>query len=240
MDEPNSYFRFPWEAFPDVWLHADEHVVKTHVSYTAAKAGDLDSALSLVKQWASEGVVHQLATEFDRHEPILVSAHAVEKMGVNAIPQALADSLGQQLGWQVDSGIIQTNVVAHTGADGFTRMARQAEFSGDVVAGRNYLMVDDFVGQGETLENLRGMLIEAGGFVIGATALTGKPYSVKFTPDEESLKQLRNKHGNELEYWWTERFGFGYECLTSSEARYLLRTPTVDRIRDRIAAAVEG
>jgi hypothetical protein len=36
-----------------------------------------------------------------------------------------------------------------------------------------------------------------------------------------------------------DRFGFGYDCLTSSEARYLIRTPSADRIRDRIIAAVE-
>jgi len=32
---------------------------------------------------------------------------------------------------------------------------------------------------------------------------------------------LRDKHGRDLEDWWRERFGFGFECLTRSEARYL-------------------
>ena len=82
--------------------------------------------------------VGQLALAFGEQKPILVSAHAVEGAGVNAIPEALADMLAQQLGWPTDSGIIQTNIVAHTGADGFSRLARQAAFDGEVSAGNCY------------------------------------------------------------------------------------------------------
>ena len=232
--------RYPWNGFPAVWLHADELVVKKHPDYAAAKAGDLDSAFSLVEALASEEVIHGLAKVFSAHQPILASAHAIEKEGVNAIPEALADHLGHRLGWPVDSEIVQTNVVGHTGADGFTRMARQAEFGGEVIEGRIYFLVDDFVGQGGTLANMRGFLIKGGGIVAGATVLTGKSYSANLTPEEGLLKQLREKHGNELENWWHDRFGFGCDCLTNSEGRYLLRTPAFERIRDRIAAAVKG
>ena len=38
-------------------------------------------------------------------------------------------------------------------------------------------MVDDFIGQGGTLANLRGWIEEHGGKVVAAVALTGKPYS---------------------------------------------------------------
>ena len=76
--------------------------------------------------------------------------------------------------------------------------------------------------------------------MLGATTLTGKPYSAKLALEGGCLSQLREKHGHELESWWNERFGFGYECLTNSEGNYLLRSPDADRIRDRIAAAVEG
>lgn len=232
--------RYPWDGFPDVWLHAEERAVKMHPDYAAAKAGNLDSAFSLVEALTSEEVILHLAKAFGAHQPILASAHAIERYGVNAIPEALADHLGHRLGWHVDSEIVQTNVVGHTGADGFTRMARQAEFGGNVKKGSVYCLVDDFVGQGGTLANMRGFLIAGGGFVVGATVLTGKSYSSNLMPEEKLLKELREKHGNELENWWNERFGFGYDCLTNSEGRYLLRTPSFDRIRDRIAAAVES
>ena len=128
--------RFPWDGFPPVWLHAEELEVKKHPDYAAAKAGNLDSAFSLVEALTSEEVIDHLAKVFGAHRPILASAHAIERDGVNAIPEALADHLGHRLGWPVDSEIVQTNVVGHTGADGFTRMARQAEFGGEVKKGR--------------------------------------------------------------------------------------------------------
>ena len=231
--------RFPWDGFPAVWLHAEELEVKKHPDYAAAKAGNLDSAFSLVEALTSEEVIDHLAKVFSAHRPILTSVHAIERDGVNAIPEALADHLGHRLGWPVDSEIVQTNVVGHTGADGFTRMARQAEFGGEVKEGRIYCLVDDFVGQGGTLAIMRGFLLKGGGLVAGATVLTGKSYSANLMSTEGLLQQLREKHGNELENWWNNRFGFGYDCLTNSEGRYLLRTPTVNRIRDRIAAAVE-
>lgn len=56
--------------------------------------------------------------------------------------------MGSKLHWLVESSIVQTNVVAHTGANGFSRLARQAEFDGSVSKHACYVLVDDFVGQG--------------------------------------------------------------------------------------------
>ena len=43
--------------------------------------------------------------------------------------------------------------------------------------------------------------------------------------------------GPVLEQWWHEQFGHTFDCLTHSEARCLARSPDVDTVRDRIAAA---
>ena len=75
--------------------------------------------------------------------------------------------------------------------------------------------------------------------VIGASVLTGKPFSANLSLTTETLQRLQTKHGNELEIWWRATFNFGYECLTESEARYLVNTPTIDRIRNQIAAAFQ-
>jgi len=56
----------------------------------------------------------------------------------------------------------------------------------------------------------------------------------------EMPEALRSKHGKKLEEWWYQRFGFGFDRLTESEARYLLRTPDADRVRSKIIAAVES
>ena len=234
-----SLQRHLWRNFPPVWIHSPEKSVKSHPHYAAGKAGDSDSAYQLVKDCLSLEVMDSIHTAFELRKPVIASAHAIERDGVNAIPEVLADFLGMHLGWQVDSSIVQSNIVAHTGADGFSRLARQARFEGSVELGEAYFLVDDFIGQGGTLANLRSFLISKGADVIGASVLTGKPFSANLRLTAETLELLRTKHGNELEIWWRTTFDFGYECLTESEARYLVHTPTIDRIRDRIAAALQ-
>lgn len=86
--------------------------------------------------------------------------------------------------------MVQANVVNHTGADGFTRLARQAVFTGTVLAGASYFIVDDFIGQGGTMANLRGDIEQHGAKVIGATALTGKPFSAKLALNLDLLEAL--------------------------------------------------
>lgn len=226
--------RADWGNFPDVVIHAPELNVKKHPDYAAAKSGDADAAYKLVKDSLSPAAIKAIQDQLNGRKPILTSAHALERTGVNAIPEAMADVLGAHLRLPVDSSIVQTNVVGHTGAGGFARIARQAAFDGDVLSGAEYYLVDDFIGQGGTLANLKGHIESKGGIVLGATALTGKPYSAKLKPSQEQLLALRGKHGEELERWWVNRFGYSFDRLTQSEARYLERTPDTHTIRDRI------
>lgn len=232
--------RFPWSEFPDVLIHADESWVKGHPLYAHAKTGDAVAADLLVSGTINPTQVAALATLFAGHHPVLVSAHAYERGGVNAIPEAFADALAARLGWEVDGDVVQVNVVSHTGADGFSRLARQPEFDGPIQPGAEYVMVDDFVGMGGTLANLRGHIESHGSQVLAAVALTGKPHSAKLQLTPERLNELRNKHGAELEHWWQERFGHAFDALTESEARYLVRTPDAGTVRDRIAAAEQA
>ena len=237
MSVTTKPLRTPWGNFPDVLIHASESAVKQHPAYKAAKAGDDDAASDLVFDTFNLVKTLELEKLIGGRTPTLVSAHAFEREGVNAIPEVFADQLGKVLGWPVDTNVVQVNVVAHTGANGFWRLAMQAEFEGTVVSGREYVLVDDFVGMGGTLANLKGHIESSGGKVLAAVSLTGKPHSSKLALSPERLQELRVKHGAELENWWIEHFAHGFDALTESEARYLTRTETVDTIRDRIAEA---
>jgi hypothetical protein len=68
-----------------------------------------------------------------------------------------------------------------------------------------------------------------------ATTLTGDAYSAKLSLSTQTLA-LRAKH-EQLEDWFRKTFGYGFEQLTESEARYLTRAEDADTIRNRIAAA---
>ena len=232
--------RVAWRDFPDAVLLAEETGTRRHPAYAAAKAGDAEAATNLVCALVNEaGIasVHRLLSRVEAARPRLASAHAYEREGVNAIPTALAKLLSERLGIPFDISVVQTNVVGHTGAGGYGRLARQAAFGGGIGKGGEYVMVDDFIGQGGTLANLRGWIEKQGGTIVGAVALTGKPYSAKLNPSEGQLHELRQKHGPDFEKWWREHFGHAFDCLTQSEARYLARSPDADTIRDRLAAA---
>ena len=82
-----------------------------------------------------------------------------------------------------------------------------------------------------------GYIARNGGIVRGAITLTGRPYSAKLALQSETLGELRAKHGHEIEEWWRENSGYGFECLTESEARYLIRAEDADTIRAKLSAA---
>jgi hypothetical protein len=229
--------RVPLYGFPDVVLHADESSVKRHPQYKAAKSGDITAADLLVAELACEDRVGEIGAFLEGQTVELVPIHALESAGVNEIPAALAKRVSAWSGLPINDSIVQTNTVAHTGASGFQRLANQALFAGEVKPQQRYLVVDDFVGQGGTLANLIGFIASGGGHVVAATVLTGKPYSAKLAPDEAAIQALREKHGQDFEDWWRQTFGFGYDSLTRSEARYLENSPDAHTIRDRLVAA---
>lgn len=228
--------RSEWSDFPDVVIHYDESLVKKNQLYASAKAGDADAAEGLVLQTMSDAALDQLGEIIGTVKPCLLAVHALETEGMNAIPRVLAQVLSVKLGLPVARDIIQINRVTHTGASGYHRLAFPPLFDGDVQQ-IEYLLVDDFVGQGGTLANLKGFVENNGARVIGATALTGKAYSAKLRLSEETLRRLREKHGTELEKWWAATFGYGFERLTESEARYLFRADNADVISERVIAA---
>jgi hypothetical protein len=71
-----------------------------------------------------------------------------------------------------------------------------------------------------------------------AAALTGHPGAASINITSKMLRKLQEKHGNELDIWWKEQFGFGIESLTQGEAGHLAKAPTLDAIRDSIVGWV--
>lgn len=136
MLDKAEFYRFPWDDFPCCIIHAKESAVRGHERYRAAKTGDSDAAFDLVRLFLNPACIRAIQELGDRtsgESVTFVSAHALEREGVNAIPEAMAEMLSQRLGWKVEHEIVQTNIVSHTKADGFSRLAKQAAFDGEVV-----------------------------------------------------------------------------------------------------------
>ncbi len=170
----------------------------------------------------------------------LLPVHGLEGFSANTIPMAMAVCLSDRLGLTVVTDVVQTTRAAHTGAGGWWRLQSHALFGGEITPDSKYILVDDFLGMGGTFANLRGYVESKGGLVVHVQALTGKPYSAKIALTTDTLDALRGKHGD-LEPWWRAEFGYGFDALTESEARYLVRAEDADTIRTRLAeAAREG
>ena len=78
--------RTAWRDFPDVLIHAAESAVKQHPAYQRAKSGDDDAAADLVLHTFNLDQTMALDALVAGRIPTLVSAHAFEREGINALP----------------------------------------------------------------------------------------------------------------------------------------------------------
>lgn len=230
--------RTRWNTFPEVVIHAPLGLEKKFPDkYLAAKSGDVDAAFEMVQSSVNIEKIAAIRNLIGDERPIIVAVHAEEIISINEIPFAFAKILSNHLQLPLNTDIVQATKVSRTGADGFHRLANCPRFSGDFPPGQTAIIVDDTLTQGGTFASLKGHIEQQGGKVLLASAMTGKNYSAKLAISQEILIQLRKFYGN-LEIWWIETFGYGFDCLTESEARYLIKSgQSVDRIRDRILAS---
>lgn len=235
--------RLPWPAdFPDVVIHTTVRTRDAHPGYPAAKAGDAEAALSLALDLLNGDAIARLRETVGRRPTLLLPVIADETTGFNAIPDAMAQVLSRRLGLDAVAGeIVQTNKVGHTRALAFQRMVTPAEFDGPVKQGGNYLLIDDHVGLGGTLANLRGYVEARGGSVFGVTTLTESREAKRISLRPETRDMLWDRHGEELDQLWKSQFGYGIDCLTEVEAINLCRQQSVVAIEDFLAqAAIEA
>lgn len=236
--------RTAWQPnFPKAVMSLGAKEFQKHPDYRAAKEGDIAAAVRLTKDSLKKGDMVKIKrlAQGVKGEPILVPVHAEEAVSVNQIPVAAAVHVGQDLGWDVDTGIVQAEKIGRGSGDGFYRLANQPHFIGEVEPGRSYVLLDDTLTQGGTFAALKGHIEAGGGEVIGVVAMSGKQYSSQLAPTSDTLKDLR-KRWPELEGWWNEQFGYGFDKLTESEARYLarVRVSSPDALRDQILAAQQA
>lgn len=221
---------WPPDVAPLFWATIDLQL-KTHAAYRQAKAGDENAALELLLDLT----VDWLYQHKPRFVPglLFVAPHAQEATGDNAIPQTLAALCAAMFWGQVDTVIVQSERVYHTGADAMERMAARAQFVGQVQAGADYVLVDDVTSLGGTLAELANFIQLGGGNVKDAVVLVNAGRSLALSPVRKYVQLLNRRFGDEL----FNIFGIKPEALTANEAQYLVGFRSIDEIRNRLAAA---
>ncbi|MDX2223908.1 MAG: hypothetical protein SFV21_14255 [Rhodospirillaceae bacterium] len=222
-------------------LHTSVKIRDAHPDYAAAKSGDAEAAAHLSYDLLDRQKILFVKEFIARLErPSLLPIHAEEQNGFNAIPLGMSDVLSRLLQVPTNDSVYQSNIVSHTRADGFGRIARQATFTGRVAPGAQYIVVDDHFGMGGTIANLRGFVMSRGATVGLATTLTASRANDIIAIQRITLETLVDKFGSGLDEYLEEKFGFGVKCLTEPEAGYLARATSLDQIRARIASAESG
>lgn len=239
----------PWpENFPKVMLQTTLANIrqKWPELHQRAKAGSDGAALELVRNVLGEERVgnkanpkwEKLRVLADAHPRAIVSyVHAEEATGRNKIPAAYAVMIEKITGLHAETRIVQAVRAHHTGANAVERMTRRAAFDGPVRRGAEYILVDDHVTQGGTLNELRKYIQSRGGKVVAVTTLTASQFSDTLPISRDAVLGLYTKFGNNLdEELQKAGIANGVAELTQSQARELLKL-RADTLRDRLAQA---
>lgn len=132
-------------------------------------------------------------------------AAAVAERLATLLPDATVARFGQQ-------------GAKHRGAGAAERMMSPEAFGGEVTKGGRYLLVDEYLTLGSTMQDLRSRIIDGGGDVVGLATLGRDRFTTRFAPDPATLDQLRAKFPD-LEDDWLAVTGTPFEALTEAEAR---------------------
>lgn len=216
------------EDFPKVMIHTSTAKMKSSKYYEAAKHGSYTDAKHLVNEVCKPDRIKQLA---ESYPDAIVVPVASKGDGHNQIPIAYADKLGEA-GLEVDHGIVITKKANHTQKSEMERLVSRNEFEGQVKAGKSYIIVDDVVTNGGSINGLRQYIESKGGNVVASSTLTAGKGSTQLAVTSETLNAAYEKHGKDRIDRFMSHLGIedGLESLTNREANLVrsMNSSTID------------
>lgn len=212
--------------------------LRRYPDFNRAKSGSLSAALKTTRSFVSKDCMPAFRNS------IFCPVIAIEEAGLNMLPLALAKHLSKLTGLPFDSRIVQVNSTCHTGASAMERLQRRPVFSGHVQPKASYVIVDDVVTTGSTVQALRLYLRDHGASVSAFVVLAGS-YSVttgsSLTVDQtaETAARINFKFGRRRLDSFLREYGIAESAqdLTNSQARYLLSFGDLDAIGDRLSGS---
>lgn len=240
MIDPNKIGigeRSDWGDFPEVIRNGNLGDLKSQPEYEAAKNGDSKAALDMVERLLTDKTIEQVRGLIGSEKPYILPVQLVEENGNNKIPIAIAIVLAEHLGLEIDQSIGQQEKLLRTGASADHRIAFNPTFKGDVSSDRKYFIVDDNLTMGGTIASLRGYIENRGGKVVGASVMVARHGAGNMVVRPGTLTAIKQKHGEAINNFWKETFGYGIEKLTQAEAGLIKKSASIDDIRIRILHA---
>jgi predicted RNA methylase len=232
VEPPPRSHGFPASAREPVADFRTDAEMKRHPDYAAAKAGDNEAAIRMVRDLVKPENLEAARQRFGP-DAVYVPVIAEERTGRNAIPWTLAERYAQATGARTTTDIIQANRAFHTGAGPMERLAVRAVFSGNVQRGGRYVIVDDASVMGSTLADLADHIQRNGGEVAGVVLLVNASRTGVLTPTKGTLRDVERRHGDAIR----DLFHVSPAGLTADEAAYLRNFRDADELRTSLAKA---
>lgn len=205
--------------------HTTIAFMKAQPGYPAARLGSLTAAKQVVSRCVKQ-------EKLDAFRHTYINSTLIPVSSQNQLPAALALALDMPIlhSLRVQSGTRKL-------MNAMERMLRPPVYSGTIIPGRRYLLLDDVMTTGGTLNALREFVQSRGGIPVAAMVLAFAHGSQTLTPKEETVRQLSGKFGDAL----TEllrHMGLPPDLhrLTNAQIKYLLRFSSVNQIYNRIAS----
>ncbi len=217
----------------EIHAFSDADAIKANPDYAAAKSGDPQAAIRLVRDLVPDSNIADAERSFGK-DVIYVPVVSSEATGHNQIPVALAEYYAAKTGAETSVGdIVQANKPHHTGAGPMERLAARPLFAGHVTRGARYVLVDDVSTMGGTLAELSDHIQSQGAEVAGTVTLANASRSGKMDAGRHQIAEIERRYGNEVR----TKFGIEPKALTRDEATYLLGFKDADALGNRATAA---
>lgn len=226
------------ENFPQVMFQTTTSALKNSKNvelHAKAKKGDRDAADQLVQKLSKPERLQAFAEQYK--DALVVPVRGEGAGSKNQIPYAYAAALKVDYGMKLDEQIIQVQKAGHTDAEGIHRLMAHSVFDGEVIRGQDYVLVDDVMTFGGTLNDLRDYIESNGGHVVACTVLAVGRNGSYLAVQPKTVEEIYSKFGKEEINNLLREAGIAYdaESLTDRQARYIQNTDLFT-LRNRIDA----
>lgn len=204
--------------------------------FRKAKAGDPEAAANLIEKVVKPEKIRELVAAHPNAS--VVPVYAEESTGRNQLPRKYADYISALTGIEADTEIMQSVRAFHSESSADHRLFVQPEFDGPVKRGAEYIVIDDHITQGGTVNALRDHIESNGGKVVAIAALTLSQGSSILSPHKDTIDEIKHKWPDINRLLRAADIADRAEALTESQLRYILKF-SPDTFRTRIAEAVE-
>ena len=222
-----NLYAYEWEDdFPQGFGHTSISYLKRCEGYHAAKNGDIDAAMRVVERCVKTDRIDAVREQF----PNTVLLPVISQ---NMIPLALA----MYIGLPVHEGVRRVDTQKRRELPAILRLMYKPKFSGRIIRGVSYIIVDDVITQGGTVASLRHYVLKRGGTVLAVIALAFAIGSRAITPIRANILRILLNFNIVALINTLATYGICSDIrqLTNSQVRYILRFRGIHTLEIKLA-----